>query len=203
MLNIQSNDTRNSNMTNPTPHLIAFAGSLRKDSYNKILVNLAADKARESGAKVTVIDLKEYPLPIFDEDLEAELNSPELTALRALLASANGLLIASPEYNGSFSSVLKNTLDWLSRPAKDESYSPVYGQLTVGLMAASPGGLGGIRGLSHIRELMSNLGSLVVPNQIAVGAAYKEFDENGQLNNAATNDRLTALVQQVIDYARV
>jgi NAD(P)H-dependent FMN reductase len=189
-------------MTQSTPHLIAFAGSLRTDSYNKQLVNHAAELARNNGAKVTVIDLKEYPLPLFDEDLEKELVSTELTALRALFASANGLLIASPEYNGSFSSVLKNTIDWLSRPAKDESYAPAYGQFTVGLMAASPGGLGGIRGLSHIRELMSNLGSLVVPSQIAVGAAYEAFDENQQLKNAAMADRLEVLVKQVIQYAQ-
>ncbi len=190
-------------MTNSTPHLIAFAGSLRADSYNKLLVNNAADLARANGAEVTVIDLKEYPLPIFDEDLEKELDSPELTQLRKLFSSANGLLIASPEYNGSFSSVLKNTLDWLSRPAQDQSYSPAYGQFTVGLMATSPGGLGGIRGLSHIRELMSNLGSLVVPNQIAVGASYEAFDDKGKLANGAMSDRLEALVKQVIQYSAV
>ena len=188
-------------MAQSTPHLIAFAGSLRQDSYNKQLVNIAAEQARNNGAKVTVIDLKEYPLPIFDEDLEKELVSPELDALRALFASADGLLIASPEYNGSFSSVLKNTIDWLSRPAQDKSYAPAYGQFTVGLMAASPGGLGGIRGLSHLRELMSNLGSLVVPNQIAVGAAYEAFDENNQFKNAAMGDRLEALVKHVIQYS--
>lgn len=190
-------------MTTSTPHLIAFAGSLRADSYNQLLVNNAADLARANGAEVTVIDLKEYPLPIFDEDLEKELDSPELTQLRKLFSSANGLLIASPEYNGSFSSVLKNTLDWLSRPAQDQSYSPAYGQFTVGLMATSPGGLGGIRGLSHIRELMSNLGSLVVPNQIAVGASYEAFDDKGKLANGAMSDRLEALVKQVIQYSAV
>ena len=183
-------------------NLIAFAGSLRKDSYNKQLVNVAAQKARELGAKVTFIDLKEYSLPLFDEDLEKEMVPDNLPALRELFAQANGLLIASPEYNGSFSSVLKNTLDWLSRPAKDDSYTPSYGQYTVGLMAASPGGLGGIRGLSHIRELMSNLGSLVVPNQIALGAAYEAFNAEGQLNNSAMDDRLQALAQQVVGLAK-
>ena len=181
--------------------LLAFAGSLRKDSYNKQLVKLAAEKAKEQGAEVTFIDLKEYSLPIFDEDLEKETTPENLPALRALFVEADGLLIASPEYNGSFSSVLKNTIDWLSRPAQDDSYTPVYGQLTVGLMAASPGGLGGIRGLNHIRELMSNLGSLVVPNQIAVGAAYEAFDEQGNLKNAAMSDRLDALAQQVVSLA--
>lgn len=190
----------NSNTENSV-NLIAFAGSLRKDSYNKQLVNLAAEKARALGAKVTVIDLKEYSLPMFDEDLEKESVPENLPALRDLFSQANGLLIASPEYNGSFSAVLKNTIDWLSRPAKDDSYAPSYGQFTVGLMAASPGGLGGIRGLSHIRELMSNLGSLVAPNQIALGAAYEAFNEQGQLNNSAMDDRLQVLAQQVVSLA--
>lgn len=185
-------------MSNSNIKLLAFAGSLRKDSYNKQLVKLAAEKAKEQGVDVTFIDLKEYSLPIFDEDLEKEMVPENLPALRELFKNADGLLIASPEYNGSFSSVLKNTLDWLSRPAKDDSYTPAYGQYTVGLMAASPGGLGGIRGLSHIRELMSNLGSVVAPSQIALGAAYEAFDENGQLKNPAMNDRLSALVQQVL-----
>ena len=188
--------------TESSVNLIAFAGSLRKDSYNKQLVTLAANKARDLGANVTVIDLKEYSLPLFDEDLEKESVPENLPALRELFANADGLLIASPEYNGSFSSVLKNTLDWLSRGAKDDSYSPNYGQYTVGLMAASPGGLGGIRGLSHIRELMSNLGSLVVPNQIALGAAYEAFNVDGQLQNSAMDDRLQALAQQVVTLAK-
>lgn len=189
-------------MTQQT-HILAFAGSLRKDSYNKQLVKLAGQKAEQLGAKVTFIDLLDYQLPMFSEDVEKELVSEQLTELRQLFASAQGLLIASPEYNGSFSSVLKNTLDWLSRPAQDDSYSPVYGQLTVGLMAASPGGLGGIRGLSHIRELMSNLGSLVVPNQVALGAAYRAFNEDGSLQNAAMEDRLEALAAQVVQHAQV
>ena len=189
-------------MTQSNPvNLIAFAGSLRKDSYSKQLVSLVADKARELGANVTLIDLKEYSLPMFDEDLEKEATPENLPALRELFTKADGLLIASPEYNGSFSSVLKNTLDWLSRPAQDDSYTPVYSQLTVGLMAASPGGMGGIRGLSHIRELMSNLGALVVPNQIALGAAYDAFNSEGQLKNSAMNDRLQALAQQVVSLA--
>lgn len=148
-----------------------------------------------------VIDLKECSLPMFDEDLEKESMPENLPALRDLFSQANGLLIASPEYNGSFSTVLKNTIDWLFRPAKDDSYSPSYGQFIVGLMAVSPGGLGGIRGLSHIRELMSSLGSLVVPNQISLGVVYEAFNDQGRLNNSAIDDRLQVLAQQVVDLA--
>ena len=104
------------------PHILAFAGSLRKDSFNKKLISIAAAGAAAAGAAVTQIDLRDYPLPIFDEDLESESGLPEnAKKLKKLFIEADGLLIASPEYNSSMTAVLKNSIDWVSRPAPNEA----------------------------------------------------------------------------------
>src|SRR3954451_19637952 len=104
-----------------TPRILAFAGSLRSESFNKKLVRIAASAGRDAGAEVTLIDLKDYPLPLFDQDLEAGQGMPENGAkLRKLVAEHDGLLVASPEYNSSVTGVLKNVIDWVSRPARGE-----------------------------------------------------------------------------------
>lgn len=165
------------------PRILAFAGSTREDSFNKKLVRVAAAGAREAGAEVTEIDLRDYPLPLFDQDLEAGEGMPEnARRLKELCVAHQGFLIASPEYNSSVSAVLKNTIDWLSRAeAKDEPPLSAFAGKVVVLMAASPGSLGGLRGLVHLRAILGNIRMLVLPEQQAVSAAHKAFDADGQL----------------------
>ena len=125
------------------PKILAFAGSTRTGSYNKKLLHLAVEASRNAGAEVTVIDLKNYPMPLFDGDLEKESGIPENgLKLKQLMMEHDGFLIASPEYNSSFSGVLKNSIDWVSRPEKGVRDLIAFDGKVVCLMSASPGGLG-------------------------------------------------------------
>ncbi|MGY8769771.1 MAG: NADPH-dependent FMN reductase [Pirellulales bacterium] len=176
------------------PKIIAFAGSARKDSFNKALVKIAAKGAEQEGATVTLLDLKDYPLPLFDEDLEKEQGTPEnAVKLKQLFASHDGYLIASPEYNSSISPLLKNTIDWASRPAEGEPPMIAYKGKTAAIMATSPGGLGGLRGLTHVRSILSSIGVLMLPEQIAVPSAYQAFDDSGNLKDEKQQQRVEGL----------
>ncbi|MGF2037024.1 MAG: NADPH-dependent FMN reductase [Nostoc sp. CmiVER01] len=165
-----------------TPKILAFAGSTRIESYNKKLVKIAAAGAQAAGAEVTYIDLRDLPLPLFDEDLEAQEGLPaNARTLKDLLISHQGLLIASPEYNSSLTAVLKNAIDWASRPAPNEAPLAAFAGKVATIMSASPGALGGLRGLVHLRSILGNIKVLVLPDQIAVSKAYEAFNPDGTL----------------------
>ncbi len=163
--------------------ILAFAGSSRKDSINKKLVKIAADAAAKEGAIVTVIDLADYPMPLFNQDLEQQQGMPEKAHdFKQLLVGHDGFLIASPEYNSAFSPLLKNVIDWASRAeSDDEPPLLAYRGKFASIMAASPGGLGGIRGLVFLRMLLNNIGVTVLPEQQAISQAFKAFSTNGTL----------------------
>jgi chromate reductase len=168
----------------PTPRILAFAGSLRKDSYNKKLVHVAAEGARAAGAEVTYLDLRDYPLPIYDGDLEAAEGLPANAAkLKQLFIAHQGLLISSPEYNSSISAALKNTIDWVSRPQPNEKPLVAFSGKVAALMSASPGALGGLRGLVHVRSILSCINVIVLPGQIAVPKSHEAFDADGTLKD--------------------
>jgi chromate reductase, NAD(P)H dehydrogenase (quinone) len=163
-----------------TIKVLAFAGSTRTASFNKKLVKVAAEGARRVGVTVTFLDLRDLPLPLFDEDLEERDGLPEnAKKLKALFIEHHGLLIASPEYNSSITAVLKNAIDWASRPASGEAPLACFDGKVASIMSASPGALGGLRGLVHLRSLLGNIKVIVMPGQIAVPKAHEAFDANG------------------------
>ncbi|WP_322697325.1 NAD(P)H-dependent oxidoreductase [Nostoc sp. DedSLP03] len=168
------------------PKILAFAGSTRIDSYNKKLVKIAAAGAKAAGAEVTYVDLRDLPLPLYDEDLEAQEGLPaNARTLKDLMISHQGLLIASPEYNSSLTAVLKNAIDWASRPYQNEAplaLTAFAGKVAT-IMSASPGALGGLRGLVHLRSILGNIKVLVLPDQIAVSKAYEAFNADGTLKD--------------------
>lgn len=184
------------------PQLLAFAGSTRRESFNKHLLPILRRGAERAGAQVTTVDLREYPMPLYDGDLEAEQGVPApALELRGLLKSSSGLLLACPEYNSSISGVLKNTIDWVSRPVEgEEGLASLRGKV-VGLVSASPGALGGLRGLVHVRAILGNVGCLVVPQQVAVGGAGKAFDEAGELLDQDLAARVEGVAEAVADLA--
>ncbi|MEE2819641.1 MAG: NAD(P)H-dependent oxidoreductase [Planctomycetota bacterium] len=176
-----------------TPKILAFSGSIRNGSINQRLVTIAAKYAEQAGAEVTVANLADYQMPLYCPDWENENGMPEeVIAFKDLMKSHNGFLIASPEYNGSLTGILKNTIDWMSRPYKDDPRMACFNGKIVGIMAASPGGLGGLRGLHHLRVILASIGTFVLPNQVAVGNAGTnlvddETVKDDNLNNAVQN----------------
>ena len=163
-----------------TPKILAISGSLRRDSLNKKVVALVSEGARRAGAEITVVDLKEFRLPLYDDDLIAESGFDERAAeLQQMLLAHNGLIVASPEYNGSISGALKNFFDWTSRANGNVKMGDCYGGKVAAILSASPGSFGGIRCLSHLRGILSILGVHVLPEEFAVGTAHTAFDDGG------------------------
>jgi NAD(P)H-dependent FMN reductase len=171
------------NKTMNTPRILAFGGSLRRDSFNQKLAAVAAAGARAAGAEVTLIALRDYPLPVFDQDLEDANGLPDAAKkLKSLFREHHGLLIASPEYNSSITAALKNAIDWVSRAeTDDEPPLAAFTGKTAVLCAASPGALGGLRGLVTVRSILGNLGVTVLPDQVAVSKAHEAFKTDGSL----------------------
>ena len=166
------------------PKILAFAGSTRTESYNKRLIKIAVAGARAASAEVTLIDLRDFPLPIFDGDLETrEGLPPNGRKLKDLFLAHQGLLISAAEYNSSITAVLKNAIDWVSRPCPGETPLGCFEGKVAALMSASPGALGGLRGLVHVRSILGNIKVLVLPDQVAVPKANEAFNPDGSLKD--------------------
>jgi NAD(P)H-dependent FMN reductase len=187
-----------------TPRILALGGSLRRDSFNQKLASIAAEGAREAGAEVTLIKLSDFPMPLFDQDFEAEHGMhPEAKRLKELFLSHQGLLIASPEYNSGYSAALKNAIDWVSRAETPEEppISALAGKSAL-IMATSPGGLGGLRGLVPLRMLLGNLGITLLPDQIAIPSAFQAFGPDGHLVDPKQEAKVKALGAALANYLR-
>jgi NAD(P)H-dependent FMN reductase len=180
------------------PRILAFAGALRTQSWNKKLIRIGANVARDAGAEVDLIDLRDYPMPFYDGDIEASDGlPPQARELKALMLAHDALLLSCPEYNSSISGVLKNTIDWVSRPRPNEP-SAFKGKIA-GLLAASPGNLGGVRGLLTVRQVLTTLGVLVVPTQFALSQAANAFADDGTLRDERHRDAVTAVVTELVN----
>ncbi len=185
-------------MNNSSPKILAFAGSLRNASLNKKLVKVAVEGAKEAGADVTLVDLRDYPLPIYDQEIQDAQGIPEnAMKLRQLMLESDGFLLSCPEYNSSISGVLKNTIDWISRA----DLTPFTDKFIV-LMSASPGQLGGMRCLVHVRQILSNINSIVLPKQKSVPGADKVFDENGNIKDPKLNDEIKYLGNYLTNFIK-
>ncbi len=182
------------------PKILAFAGSLRKGSYNKMLVRAAAAAAERAGATVTVLDLKELALPVYDGDDEEASGLPAgAKRLKKLMMESDGFLISTPEYNSSVPGGLKNAIDWASRSEGDEKELAAFRGKTAAVMSASPGALGGMRSLSVLRAILANIGVLVLPQQVALPKAHEAFDEKGALKDAKRQAAVDAEAKALVD----
>jgi NAD(P)H-dependent FMN reductase len=174
--------------------ILAFSGSTRSGSFNQKLVKIAALGAEQAGAEVSVINLADFPMPIFDQDLEAKSGMPDnAQQFKQLLIAHDGFLIASPEYNSAFSPLLKNAIDWASRRVGDEAPLLAFRGKMAAIMATSPGALGGLRGLVFLRLLLSNIGVTVLADQYAVGQAATAYTDDGSLIDQQTQANIVNL----------
>lgn len=186
--------------------LLFFAGSARESSHNKRLARLGAAIAEANGIAATFADLGDYPLPLYDADLQTRDGIPDNAyKLEALMRVHTGILIACPEYNASVTPLLKNTLDWVSRiRTNGEAPLEVFKTRVFALGSASPGGTGGLRGLFTVRQVLEmGLGALVLPEQFSVPRAHEAFDEHGHLKDKSAQERFKGLIQTLARAAHV
>lgn len=185
--------------------LLFFAGSTREGSFNKKLAALARHVAEANGIEAVQIDLKDYPMPIYNGDLEASEGPPERArAFKALLGEYPGVFIATPEYNSSVPPLLKNTLDWVTRVrAKGESGLEVFQTRVFAISGASPGYYGAMRSLLHLRQILTiGTGATVIPQQIAVPRAMDAFEADGSLKDKAQQNLCKSVVEALAVAAR-
>jgi chromate reductase, NAD(P)H dehydrogenase (quinone) len=184
--------------------ILVIPGSLRTGSHNVKLAAAAAHEFALAGVEVTRISLADFPLPIYDGDLQAKSGVPKNAVnLKRMMSVHHGVLLVTPEYNSSVPPLLKNTIDWVSRVQDThEARGQVFRERTFAIAAASEGRLGGSRALQALRLILSSCQALVIPNQLALSFADQAYDEMDRLKKEADIVALKALVRQLIDMSQ-
>ena len=182
--------------------LLVFAGSTRQHSFNRQLAAIAAALARDAGAEVSHLELSDFDIPLYNADFEARGTPHDVIRLKRLMFEHPAWIICSPEYNGSYTALLKNTIDWASSPVKDDpewssGTKPFRGKV-VGLLSASPGAYGGLRSLSHLNPLLLNLQCWIAPQQFALANARQVFGPDGAPQRELARKSVQAVVDQVL-----
>lgn len=173
-----------------SPHVVGLVGSLRDESYTRLALEHALDSAREMGATTTLIDLREYDLPVFDAD-NRDVGDAE--RLRDEIQHADSVIFGSPMYHGSYSSALKNALDYCGFDEFEET--------TIGLLAVA-GGSFPTTTLNHLRSVSRSLNAWVLPHQVAIPRAHSQFDGEA-FTDEDVAERVRVLGQRVVEYARI
>lgn len=180
--------------------ILVTSGSARRGSYNAKLARHVRDRLRAAGVDTTYFDPAHLVMPLYDGDLEAAQGLPEAaSAFKRALQEHDGFVLACPEYNGSITPLLKNAIDWASRREGDEGPLVAFRGRTALLLSTSPGVLGGLRGLVHVRAILSGIGVHVVPDQLAIGGAKTAFDEGGALADPDRRERLRSMLASFVD----
>jgi chromate reductase len=184
--------------------ILVIPGSLRSGSLNAKLAAVAAHEFAQSGVEVTRISLSDFPLPIYDGDLQAKSGMPKNAVnLKRVIGAHHGVLIVTPEYNASVPALVKNAIDWVSRVQDPhETRGQVFRDRTFAIAAASGGRLGGTRALAALRLILSACHATVIPNQLALSFAEEAYDDMDRLKHSAESDALKALVRQLIDFSQ-
>lgn len=179
----------------PSPRILAFSGSARRESLNRKLLAAVVEAVRANGAEATLLDLNDYELPLYHGDLEDKGGlPPNAQKIIELIESNQGLLIASSEYNSQMTPLLKNTIDWCTRGEGDP-----FKRKVAAVVSASPGMFGAIRSQTHTRQLLNHLGCLVVPAQCILPHADRAFDATGKLQDARTQKAVAAVAHELVE----
>jgi NAD(P)H-dependent FMN reductase len=184
--------------------ILVIPGSLRTGSLNARLAAAAAYEFAQADAEVTRISLGDFPLPIYDGDLQSKSGVPKNAInLKRMIGAHHGVLIVTPEYNSSVPPLIKNTIDWVTRVQDaSEARGQVFRETPFAIAAASGGRLGGTRALAALRLILSACHATVIPNQLALSFADQAYDDMDRLKHPADIQALSALVRQLIDVSQ-